>query len=56
MAWIGVALVLVGGVLVYSSYKNLSPWQEFLDVLKTGKTTAGTSVAGGAPAKGATVA
>ena len=38
MAWIGVAMVAAGGVLVYSAYKGLSPWQEFLTVLATGRT------------------
>ena len=45
MAWLGIGMVLVGGVLVYSGYKNLSPWKEFLAVLSTGKTVQGTPVA-----------
>ena len=45
MAWVGVGLVLVGGILVYSGYKGLSPWTEFLAVLQTGKTVKGTPLA-----------
>jgi hypothetical protein len=36
MAWVGFGMVVVGGVLIYSAYKNLSPWQEFLNVIKGG--------------------
>jgi len=47
VAWVGIAMVLVGGVLVYSAVKGLDPWTEFTSVLATGKTQRGTSVAGG---------
>ena len=48
MAWVGVALILAGGVLVYSAWKGLSPVDEFKAVITTGKTQKGTAV-GNAP-------
>lgn len=40
MEWIGVAVALAGAVLLYSAVKNLSPWTEFKNTLKTGTVPA----------------
>ena len=50
MAWLGFGMVVVGATLIYSAYKDLSPWQEFLNVIKAGATTSGPVTP--APVKG----
>lgn len=59
MAWVGVGMVAVGGILLWSAVHNLSPWAEFQAALRTGALgsvaaptpTAATPAAAGAAAQ-----
>lgn len=41
MEWVGVAMVAVGGIFLYSAVHDLSPWGQFKATLTTGTAAGG---------------